>query len=122
MSRQTKWIYRAVIVAPAADKDAINAAVQQHLDSSGDLTLTVEATSGVYWCNSKLTRNGVFGAAGSAGLMQLAPSFPAATGYVWCDPADADRLAELEAAFAGTANVHVGEVSQQQILDNLGNE
>lgn len=125
--RESNWKYRAIIVATVVDSTAINDAVATNLDRvGGELTLTAElATAGVVthrWCNSQLTRTGVFGDAdaGTAGLLQLASVFPAAQGYVWPDPENPELLAELQAAFAGVANVSVGDATGEQVLTDLG--
>lgn len=116
--RTSNYHYRAIIVAPAADQPGINEAVKANLDpAGGDLTLSVGLNPEHYWCHSGLTHAGVFGDERNAGLLQLAPNFPNSTGYVWSDPADPERLAWLREAFENVPNVHVGEVTGQQVLD-----
>lgn len=126
---ESDWKYRAIIVAPLGDCPAINAAVASNLDlSGGSQTMTVDLitiSTGVAthsWCSSKLTASGAYGdaATGKAGLLQLAPSFPSARGYVWCEPENPALLEELRAAFAGITNVAVGEVSSDDVLVELG--
>lgn len=118
-----------MIVATTTDAASINAAVKANLDQAGgETTLTVDledAATGLAthrWCSSLLTSAGVFGdaTAGTAGLLQLAPNFPSARGYVWCVSGGSDLMAQLEQAFVGAPNVSVGEISGQQVLDDLG--
>jgi len=113
----TRWKYRAMIVAPLAVMDAINSAIAGGLDPSGgqstlEPVLSADGTAPAThaWCSSKLTRSGL------EGLLQLAPLFPSARGYIWTDPPDDAGDAELASLFGAADNVTVGNRSPEEIL------
>jgi len=80
----TSFRYRAIVIAPSVYKNALNQAVENHLDSSGGSeTFTLGASATGANPASHVYANSAFTAGGVKSVKALADSFPLAHAHIW---------------------------------------
>lgn len=102
----TSWLYRAIVITSAAEKDALNQVIQANLDPGGLSTFTLGASSDGnepathYYCNSLLTIEGVYG------IAQFSAMFPSTKVYIWVSH-EGGQKAILESILGAISNVTI---------------